>query len=655
MKNFAVYEFGASDPDFYKLGTLGSNANQIQFTMDKKQDVQNSQNWGTDYMQWTTNSAPVSITEEKYLLKAPYTGFLITKTDDASQILMSVQVKDDGLLAIIPKSGSSIYIFAKKEQKSDGHHVYRGIFITEDAHGDMTIAYNTDSGILMTLSYYNWENTESYRIPESSNSHLGLTAPDNLISFTIKYSNSQTRNFLVRDSANYLSLTTDPSTAKHCTVCWKRSEMFPYNSWDARGSYFEQEVIGSFPAEPFILNPSTSQCELECDPKYWSNINSSFNTAADEYDQRCTSNNCKNWDYNANSPQKTAKICTQCWYGSDIFPYRNWDGYKSYTEQEMIGFLKFLPFTHNYVTHQCELRCDPKYWSNWKSGVGQSADEYDQRCTSNNCKTWDYSISTATAKNCKTCWTEADIFTDYNSWDAKNSYLQQELVGRLQTEPFKLDPISKKCDLQCQTTYWSNLNSKSGKAADELDQRCTSDNCKNWNYANISVDYELDTYMASIVPVNSAVAFKFTLQNLPGKFLVIDHWKISAWDSKILLSGTYSGVTEFKATLRLGSDETSEICFEFPVDVEINGNLAARYYAGKLYLDLATYKVDLLKSCGLNAAKCGCVGPNAISETFSANSGSPTEIFPVVHPSSYVDRLGKVELTLKPAQVDAEN
>jgi hypothetical protein len=54
------------------------------------------------------------------------------------------------------------------------------------------------------------------------------------------------------------------------------------------------------------------------------------------------------------------------------------------------------------------------------------------------------------------------------------------MVGRLTTEPFSL--VSNQCKLNCATGYWSNWQSNYNPSVDPLDQRCTYDNCKNWNY-----------------------------------------------------------------------------------------------------------------------------------------------------------------------------
>ena len=85
--------------------------------------------------------------------------------------------------------------------------------------------------------------------------------------------------------------------------------------------------------------------------------------ASNVWDQRCTSDNCKNWVYAADSDVATK--CTECWANSDIDTYLNFDGKGSYSEQELSGRNTTEPFTKN--SDQCVLQCGIDYWSNWGS------------------------------------------------------------------------------------------------------------------------------------------------------------------------------------------------------------------------------------------------------------------------------------------------
>ena len=125
---------------------------------------------------------------------------------------------------------------------------------------------------------------------------------------------------------------------------------------------------------------------------------------------------------------------------------------------------------------QCTLQCATSYWANLTTALIANTDPHlDQRCTSDNCKTFDTAIS---PKHCMTCWTQADIAT-YSTWLGKQTYAETEVTGRLEALPFKLE--NNICLLTCATGYWANWGT-----GDHLihstdpawDQRCSSDNCK---------------------------------------------------------------------------------------------------------------------------------------------------------------------------------
>jgi hypothetical protein len=70
----------------------------------------------------------------------------------------------------------------------------------------------------------------------------------------------------------------------------------------------------------------------------------------------------------------------------------------------------------------------------------------------------------------------------YSAWLGKQTYTETEVTGRLIAAPYRLE--SHTCLLTCDTGYWANW----GTAADlisaanpELDQRCSSDNCKTFD------------------------------------------------------------------------------------------------------------------------------------------------------------------------------
>jgi hypothetical protein len=181
-----------------------------------------------------------------------------------------------------------------------------------------------------------------------------LQKPESLVSFSVKWQDNTESLFIVSDDANYLTLSSQVSSPNHCTKCWKASDINNYQSWDGRNSYYEEEVRYRVDVTPFLLNPSTNQCELQCGLNYWSNWISSHNPASDIYDKRCTYNNCKNWNYNADDSQITAKTCNECWQDIDMSPYSSWDANYSYYEQEVIGRNPKNAFILNTSQSHCE-------------------------------------------------------------------------------------------------------------------------------------------------------------------------------------------------------------------------------------------------------------------------------------------------------------
>jgi hypothetical protein len=182
-------------------------------------------------------------------------------------------------------------------------------------------------------------------------------------------------------------------------------------------------------------NLENDQCNLQCAPGYWANQASTYNTASDALDQRCTWHNCKNWDYNANDPLRTAKTCTLCWDHADISAYATWDAKSSYKDKELVGRDTAEPFRLH--TGQCGLQCKLGFWSNWKSAYNSASDALDQRCTSDNCKDWDYTSANSSdhAKKCTMCWDKLDM-ADYTKWDGRGSYTEQEIQYRFDSEPY---------------------------------------------------------------------------------------------------------------------------------------------------------------------------------------------------------------------------
>jgi hypothetical protein len=235
------------------------------------------------------------------------------------------------------------------------------------------------------------------------------------------------------------------------------------------------------------MDTDTKTCKLQCTTNYWANWSSTHNRMSDVLDQRCTSGNCKHWDYAADNPFKTPRTCTVCWDFSEISSYGTWDGSPSYTQYEITGVATDIPFLLDAYTQTCELVCKVGYWSNWDSSWDIKSNEWDQRCTSDNCKRFDWAADKATepSTKCTQCWADSDMSVgDWTKFDGYRSYFAQELIAREPSGSFT--NVSGVCHLNCKPGYWANMNSDYNTASTEYDQRCTSDNCRDWNYAGDS-------------------------------------------------------------------------------------------------------------------------------------------------------------------------
>jgi len=165
-------------------------------------------------------------------------------------------------------------------------------------------------------------------------------------------------------------------------------------------------------------------------------------------------------------------------------------------------------------TETCQLKCNSGFWATSSSVRYPSTDIFSQRCVSNNCKDYDYTkrkfTETAIFKPCSECWDQNDLnWTDnvntdnlYNQFDGKGSYTREELKGRVIATPFKkVERINLQngdsvdvCELQCRQNFWQDYKECEGTYVDiegnnactmskfnPSSQRCTYDNCKNWD------------------------------------------------------------------------------------------------------------------------------------------------------------------------------
>jgi hypothetical protein len=185
-------------------------------------------------------------------------------------------------------------------------------------------------------------------------------------------------------------------------------------------------------------------------------------------DQRCTSDNCKTFD-TAISP----KHCKTCWDTADaITNYNSWPARLTYTGSELVGVLQANPFELDGAAHTCVLQCKAGYYR------PPYSDPLLQECLicSDNCKT-----CVTAEDNCTSCWQDAGITNA--DWVGSDTYTDQEVMHRHAASPFTHFASENRCILNCKDHYWSNDSSTYNKASDPLDQRCTSTNCKAWDYA----------------------------------------------------------------------------------------------------------------------------------------------------------------------------
>jgi hypothetical protein len=258
----------------------------------------------------------------------------------------------------------------------------------------------------------------------------------------------------------------------HCTECWNTDDMATYNIWIGRGSYTETEVTHRLLLEPFKL--TSNICVLQCTAGSWSNYNKTGLISAGDpaRDQRCSSDNCKTFEVTQH-----AKHCKTCWTQADMATFSTWIGRGSNTEAEITGRYIDVPFL--LENNQCTLQCATGHWANLGTALIANTDPHlHQRCSSDNCKTFDTAIS---PKHCKTCWTQADMAA-YSSWLGRGSYTEHEVSGRVFALPFNLE--NNMCALQCDAGYWANLGTTDHLISPTdapRDQRCAFDNCKQFD------------------------------------------------------------------------------------------------------------------------------------------------------------------------------
>jgi len=130
------------------------------------------------------------------------------------------------------------------------------------------------------------------------------------------------------------------------------------------------------------------------------------------------------------------------------------------------------------------LKCSVGYWANSESINYPNSSINGQKCTSVNCKTYDYEKEIFTNaqlnKPCKECWdkndlswtSNKDIMIKYENWDAMSNYKWEELSGRDLDNPFVkktkfVDNYEVKtadiCELNCKVGFWQDYKDCNGE------------------------------------------------------------------------------------------------------------------------------------------------------------------------------------------------
>jgi hypothetical protein len=346
----------------YNHGYVESAADEMQFNFVESVGLTESQSkyWGTDHLEFTpSGSTATHAATTEYSVTTASVGMPAVNGSDSSDArTLYLQIKDDIAVGFLPKptaadSKDHHFLFLKIEENIRGGHWARGVFLGKTDFGSASIV-NDGGTIKLTLEYDMFAKSESFAVTDANNI-LRLVPDGGLVVFKVKFADLTKKFNLVRDPSLLLGLVnTKITTTRHCKSCWSKDDMSPYTDWDARQSYTEQAVWFRELDLPWVLNPSTSRCELQCRTGYWSNWESKQYPAADDYDQRCTSNNCKKWPWGTADSAKTGDTCDECWDHADITDYDNWDAKASYPIETVRYRLASKPFNLN-ADAECAL------------------------------------------------------------------------------------------------------------------------------------------------------------------------------------------------------------------------------------------------------------------------------------------------------------
>ena len=109
--------------------------------------------------------------------------------------------------------------------------------------------------------------------------------------------------------------------------------MKEYSKWLGKGSYSEGNVFGIDQVTPWNLDNTNRKCIINCTSGYRSNWDSSHYSTTNVLDQKCISDNCKDYNSQWGLPSK----CTECWTKDEVDNYSTFPARYSYDEQELVG------------------------------------------------------------------------------------------------------------------------------------------------------------------------------------------------------------------------------------------------------------------------------------------------------------------------------
>jgi hypothetical protein len=158
------------------------------------------------------------------------------------------------------------------------------------------------------------------------------------------------------------------------------------------------------------------------------------------------------------------------------------------------------PFKLDEKTRVCYMKCLNGYFSKYPSHYAKTSETSWMTCQLVTCKT---AIWPVLYLYCSSCWSAKDMLENHYRWDGRPTYNWEKIKDADPTTPWfhGMTAIGDhQCKLNCVNNTWSNYprsnHWKLPYAADPTQQRCTSDNCKDWDSDAVqTIDTILDTWV----------------------------------------------------------------------------------------------------------------------------------------------------------------